>query len=96
MIAILLIVPQIAMQSMVIGSDSIFHFNRFFDTASQIKHGNFQYFSHMYGFQQSGRIVNALYGPLMAYFQGLLVLISPSWFVYQILSNFIQIGRAHV
>lgn len=89
MIAILLIVPQIAMQSMVIGSDSIFHFNRFFDTASQIKHGNFQYFSHMYGFQQSGRIVNALYGPLMAYFQGLLVLISPSWFVYQILSNFI-------
>lgn len=88
-VAVLLIVPQIVMQSMVIGSDSIFHFNRFFDTASQIQHGNFQYFIHMYGFQQSGRIVNALYGPLMAYFQGFLVLISPSWFVYQVLSNWI-------
>lgn len=87
--AILLILPQLLFKSMVIKSDSIFHFNRFYDTAMQIKTGNFQYFIHMYSFQQSGRIVNALYGPLMAYFQGLLVLISPSWFFYQILSNFV-------
>lgn len=88
-IAILLITPQVIMKTMIIGSDSVFHFNRFYDTASQIRNGNFQYFIHMYGFQQSGRIVNALYGPMMAYFQGLLVLISPSWFAYQVLSNFI-------
>ncbi|MEC6748645.1 hypothetical protein VXN63_08795 [Marinilactibacillus sp. XAAS-LB27] len=89
LIAILLILPQLVMKSMVIGSDSMFHFNRFWDTASQIKNGNFQYFIQMYGFQQTGRIVNALYGPFMAYFHGLLVLISPSWFIYQLLSNFI-------
>lgn len=88
-IAFLLITPQIIMKSMIIGSDSLFHFNRFYDTASQIRNGNFQYFIHMYGFQQSGRIVNAFYGPMMAYLQGLLVLISSSWFTYQLLSNFI-------
>ncbi|MGM0125116.1 hypothetical protein IGI37_002513 [Enterococcus sp. AZ194] len=83
------ILPQLIRQSMIMGSDSIFHFNRFYDAAMQMKNGNFQYFISMYGFQESGRIVNALYGPLMAYVQGALVLISPSWFVYQLLSNYL-------
>lgn len=83
----LLLTPFFFNPAMIIGSDAIFHFNRLYDTAMQIKHGNFQYFIAMYGFQSSGRIVNALYGPFMAYLQGFIVLISPSWFGYQVLSN---------
>lgn len=74
---------------MVIGSDAIFHFNRFYDTSEQIRNGNFEYFISLYGFQQSGRIVNAFYGPFVAYLHGLLVLFSKNWFVYQVLSNLI-------
>lgn len=87
--AFLLELPQLLGRELIIGSDAIFHYNRFYDTAQQIKNSNWQYFISMYGFEQSGRIVNAMYGPLMAYFQGLLVLISPSWFGYQVLSNFL-------
>lgn len=89
LVALLFVSPQFFLKFLIIGSDSIFHFNRFYDTAAQIKNGNFQYFISMYGFQQSGRIVNALYGPLMAYLQGFLVLLTPSWFVYQIVANLI-------
>ena len=74
---------------MVIGSDAIFHFNRFYDTSEQIRNGNFEYFISLYGFQQSGRIVNAFYGPFVAYLHGLLVFFSKNWFVYQVLSNLI-------
>lgn len=87
--AFLLIMPQLLMKSMVIGSDALFHFNRFYDTASQIEHGNVQYFAQLYGFQQTGRVVNALYGPFMSYLQGCLVLFTSSWFYYQIVSNFL-------
>lgn len=81
------LLPQILGQGMILGSDVVFHFNRFYETSQQIKEGNFQYFLSIYGFQQSARIVNALYGPFFAYFQGLLVLLSPSWFSYQLLAN---------
>ncbi len=50
---------------MILGSDVVFHFNRFYETSQQIKEGNFQYFLSIYGFQQSARIVNALYGPFL-------------------------------
>ena len=70
------LLPQILGQGMILGSDVVFHFNRFYETSQQIKEGNFQYFLSIYGFQQSARIVNALYGPFFAYFQGLLVLLS--------------------
>ncbi|CAO1610385.1 hypothetical protein [Brochothrix thermosphacta] len=88
-VAFIFIIPHLISRGMIIGSDAIFHFNRFYDTAMQIKTGNFQYFISMFGFQESGRIVNAFYGPLFAYLQGLLVLASGSWFYYQVLSNFI-------
>ena len=55
----------------------------------QIKHWNFSYFLSIYGFQQSGRIVNAVYGPFFAYFQGLLVLFGHTWFGYQLVSRFV-------
>lgn len=88
-VSLIMSLPQFLGRGMIIGSDSIFHFNRFYDTAMQIREGNFQYFISMYGFQGSGRIVNALYGPLTAYFHGLLVSVSQSWHGYQILANFI-------
>lgn len=87
--ALILVTPQILTKSVVLGSDSIFHFNRFYDAGEQIRNLQFNFFIHIYGFQQSGRIVNAIYGPAMSYFQGFLVLISPSWLVYQVISNFI-------
>ncbi|WP_461198987.1 hypothetical protein [Enterococcus sp. N249-2] len=85
--SVVFLLPQIIGKGMILGSDVVFHFNRFYETSQQIKEGNFQYFLSIYGFQQSGRIVNALYGPFFAYFQGLLVLLSPSWYAYQLLSN---------
>lgn len=85
--AVLLVTPQLFTRKVILGSDSVFHYNRFYEAAMQIKNGNFSYFLSLYGFQQSGRIVNALYGPFFAYLQGGLVLISGTWFRYQIVSR---------
>lgn len=84
-----LIVPQWLTRSFVLGADSLFHYNRFYETAMQIRQFNFSYFISIFGFQQSARVVNALYGPLFAYIQGFLVLVSRSWFGYQLLSRFL-------
>lgn len=83
----LLILPQLLDKGSVLGADFLFHYNRFYEAAMQIKEGNYSYFISIYGFQESGRIINALYGPFFAYFQGLLVLISGTWFRYQLLSK---------
>ncbi|MBO0454390.1 hypothetical protein [Candidatus Enterococcus murrayae] len=88
-IAGLFVVPQIWTQKLILGADALFHYNRFYETAEQMKTGNFSYFISIFGFQQSGRIVNAVYGPLFSYLQGGLVLLAGSWFRYQVLSNFI-------
>lgn len=85
--SLLLLVPHLLTKGMVTGADLIFHYNRFYDAAMQMKAGNFSYIISLYGYQQSGRIVNALYGPYFAYLQGALVLLSGTWFRYQILSN---------
>ena len=85
--AVLLVTPQLFTRKVILGSDSIFHYNRFYEAAMQLKNGNFSYFLSLYGFQQSGRIVNALYGPFFAYLQGGLILISGTWFRYQIVSR---------
>lgn len=88
-VSIILITPHLLTKNMIIGSDSIFHFNRFYETSEQIRNGNFSYFISLYGFQQSGRIVNAFYSPFFAYLHGLVVLLSKNWFMYQVLSNLI-------
>ncbi|OQO71242.1 hypothetical protein BH747_03960 [Enterococcus villorum] len=88
-VSIIFIFPQLVTKNMIIGSDSIFHFNRFYETAEQIRNGNFSYFISLYGFQQSGRIVNAFYSPFFAYLHGIIVLLSKNWFMYQVLSNLI-------
>lgn len=85
--SILLCLPQIITQKAILGSDVLFHYNRFYETAMQIKTGQWHYFISLFSFEQSGRIINALYGPIFAYFQGLLVLISKNWLTYQILSR---------
>lgn len=87
--SLIILLPQINQHALIIGGDSSFHWNRIYDAMMQIKNGNFQYFISMYGFSQSGRIVNALYGPYVAYFNGFIMLITGSWFKYQILSDWI-------
>lgn len=88
-IALAFLMPHLFTHKLILGADAPFHYNRFYDAAQQIKYGVFHYFPSLYGFQQSGRIVNAVYGPFFAYLQGLIVLLAGSWFHYQILSNFI-------
>lgn len=87
LIAMLFVVPQLWTHQMILGADAIFHYNRFYETAQQINTGNYSYFISLFGFQQSGRIVNAVYGPLFSYLQGLLVLLAGSWFRYQVVTN---------
>ncbi|WP_275338697.1 hypothetical protein [Enterococcus faecium] len=88
-IALAFLMPHLFTHKLILGADAPFHYNRFYDAAQQIKYGDFHYFPSLYGFQQSGRIVNAVYGPFFTYLQGLIVLLAGSWFHYQILSNFI-------
>ena len=88
-IALAFLMPHLFTHKLILGADAPFHYNRFYDAAQQIKYGDFHYFPSLYGFQQSGRIVNAVYGPFFAYLQGLIVLLAGRWFHYQILSNFI-------
>lgn len=81
--------PQIISHGVILGTDSIFHFNRFYDAAKQIQQGNWSYFQSNYSFQQSGRIINAVYGPLFAYLNGILLGILGTWFRYQVISSFL-------
>lgn len=80
---------QMRTGNIIIGSDTIFHYNRFYEAAEQIKHGNFNWFMSMYGYNHSGRVINALYGPLFAYANGLLLLAVKTWYRYQLASSFI-------
>lgn len=81
--------PQIISHGVILGTDSIFHFNRFYDAAKQIQQENWSYFQSNYSFQQSGRIINAVYGPLFAYLNGILLGILGTWFRYQVISSFL-------
>jgi|GEM_PF-2089134 len=87
--ALALTSPQIFNRNIVVGVDGMFHMNRFYDTAMQIKHGQFSWFQMNESFNQSGRIVNALYGPLFAYAAGLLLLMTGKWLIFQLVLNLI-------
>src|SRR5699024_12473812 len=78
-------IPQLFNHVALTGSDTIFHFSRFYDTAQQIKNHNFSYFQMNYGMGETGRIVNAIYGPFFAYLMGSLLLSAVSWFNYKII-----------
>lgn len=81
--------PQLISHGVILGTDSIFHFNRFYDTAKQIQQGNWSYFQSNFSFQQSGRVINAVYGPLFAYLNGILLGLLGTWFRYQVISSFL-------
>ncbi|QNQ83334.1 hypothetical protein FP435_02225 [Lactobacillus sp. PV037] len=85
----LMIQGQLNTRGFVLNIDTWFHYNRFYDISKQIRTGNYSYFQMNYGFSQSGRIINAFYGPLFAYIMGLLVLITGTWFRFQIVSYFL-------
>lgn len=88
-IALVVVSVQYFHHAMILGTDSNFHIQRIYDTAKQIQTGNWSYFQANYGFQQSGRIVNAVYGPLAAYIAGGLLLLVGSWQRFEIVSSFI-------
>ncbi|MCR8703303.1 hypothetical protein [Weissella cibaria] len=88
-IALLFALPILNQNRMVLGVDAFFHLHRFYDAAMQLKTGQFNYFVSLFGFNQSGRIVNAVYGPWFAYLNGLLLLLAGSWVRWQFWSNFI-------
>lgn len=86
-LALILELPQIINQNVIIGSDTIFHFNRFYDAMEQIKHFNIQYWVSEYGFQQSMRIVSPVYSPWIAYLNGFILLICRNFIWYEIISR---------
>lgn len=87
-ISLIIVSPQIYKKSIILGSDVMFHFNRFFEMAKQIDTGSFNYFQSIYGFNSSGRIINAFYGWDFSFFMGLLLLIVKTWTKFQIISSF--------
>ncbi|HEY4399668.1 MAG TPA: hypothetical protein VGM95_03995 [Lactobacillaceae bacterium] len=100
--SLLLITPQILVHGLILGGattpngDSIFHFNRIYDAAMQIKTGHFSYFVSNFGFDQSGRIVNAFYGAFSAYFYGAILLITGNWFGFELVTSFLIIWLAGI
>lgn len=89
LVALIFVLPQIFNHSLLLGTDYNFHFNRIYDAAMQLKHHQFSYMQSNYGFDQSGRIVGALYGPLGTYVLGGLLLLTGSWFRFQIVSSWL-------
>ncbi|TPR37628.1 glycosyltransferase family protein [Apilactobacillus micheneri] len=87
--ALLIVSRQLWTHTLFFGADSLFHFNRFYDTAMQLKTGKFSYFQTNFGFMQTGRILSALYGPIIAYLGGAILLLCGSWFKFQIVLNLI-------
>lgn len=88
-IATVLIWTELTTRSGLTLDDTAFHFHRFYDTYQQIQNHNFSYFQMNYGMDESGRIVNALYGPFFAYLMGSLLLFCSSWLRFQILITYL-------
>ena len=88
-IATVLIWTELTTRSGLTLDDTAFHFHRFYDTYQQIQNHNFSYFQMHYGMGESGRIVNALYGPFFAYLMGSLLLFCSSWLRFQILITYL-------
>lgn len=93
LISVLLLSPMILNHTAIMGVDSYFQNNRIYEAAMQIKHGNFS-FMNLYSFQQSGRIVNEVYSPLLGYVFGALLLVTGTWFKFEVLVNGILLFAA--
>ena len=88
-IATILIWTILSTRSGLTLDDTAFHFHRFYDTNQQIQNHNFSYFQMNYGMGESGRIVNALYGPFFAYIMGFLLLFCSSWLRFQVVITYL-------
>lgn len=80
---------QMYERGFILGVDSIFHMNRIYETMMQMQSGEFNYFLSLFSFQQSARIVNAFYGPAMAYLLGAILLFTESWVKFQLVTSFL-------
>ena len=87
---------QIHYHATFLFSDTLLHFQRFYDAKMQIKTGNWSWFQTNYGFYHSGRVFNALYGPFFAYLNGLLLLVVKTWHRYQLVVFFLTYLTASV
>ncbi|CAI2564175.1 hypothetical protein AKUH3B111A_02350 [Apilactobacillus kunkeei] len=88
-LALLVVAIPLIKKQTFLGSDSLFHFNRFYDAAMQLKTHNISYFQTNYGFLGTGRMLSTLYGPVAAYVGGLLLLLACTWFKFEILTDLI-------
>lgn len=86
--AFVIISSQLFRHSIILGSDSNFFMNKVYESYMQQKTGTFNYFQSIYGFQQSGRIINAVYAPDFSFLLGGLLAIAKNWFRFQVLSGF--------
>ena len=92
--AIILVIPQIRSNAVIFGTDTVFHINSFYETASQILNGKFSYFQSNFGYNGSARIVSALYGPAINYLGGIILALSKSWVTLQVVLNIIVLWVA--
>lgn len=80
---------QAGEKGVLIGSDTTFHFQRFYDAYMQLRTGRLSWWQTNFGFQQCGRVVNAVYGPLFAYLMGAVLLLTGTWLRFQLLVNLV-------
>lgn len=85
----IMILPQLHANVMTVRGDTFFHYSRFYDIYMQLKTGHFNYFQSNFGFQQSGRIINALYGPGFALINGIILCLAHTWFNFQIITDYL-------
>ncbi|KPN83875.1 hypothetical protein RZ78_05870 [Apilactobacillus kunkeei] len=88
-LALLVVAIPLVKKQTFLGSDSLFHFNRFYDAAMQLKNHKISYFQTNYGFLGTGRMLSTLYGPVAAYVGGFLLLLAGTWFKFEILTDLI-------
>ncbi len=84
----MIISAQLFRHSIILGSDNNFFMNKIYESYMQQKTGTYNYFQSVYGFQQSGRIINAVYAPDFSFILGGLLAIAKNWFRFQVLSGF--------
>lgn len=87
----IIISPQIYQKYVVLGYDISFHYNRFYDLFRQIETGHYNYFQTIFGFDSSGRIINALYGYDFSFLLACLLYVTKSWLKFQIVSSFLSL-----
>ncbi|NSR33455.1 cell division protein [Enterococcus faecalis] len=94
--AFLIISAQLFRHSIILGSDNNFFMNKIYESYMQQKTGTYNYFQSVYGFQQSGRIINAVYAPDFSFILGGLLAIAKNWFRFQVLSGFFCLFSAGI